>query len=79
MDEEGLTAFGRWVRKQPRGTMREIELKSGLAYSTVHGAQKRLVSLEVARVLCSFTHGEVKVGDIKGVAIGRPSKWRRAS
>ena len=79
MSGEELTAFGRWVREQPRGTMREIELETGLAYCTVHRALTHRMSLEVAKLLSAVTRGAVKERDIKGVAIGRPSRKRSAA
>lgn len=64
MSEQDLTAWGRWVRKQPRGTMVRAQLTTGLAYSTIHYALRRRVTMEVAEALAKFTGGAVKPASI---------------
>jgi hypothetical protein len=59
-----LTAFGAWVAEQPRGVLTKAMLATGLAWTTVHGAQRKLVTLDVARALSRFTRGAVKARDI---------------
>jgi hypothetical protein len=65
MAGDKLTAWGAWVRKQPRGIMTKAQRATGLAYSTVHGAQTRLVREDVALLLSKFTRGEVKAREIE--------------
>lgn len=63
-DGEELTAWGVWIRSQPRGTLSRAQLSTKLAWSTVHGAQKKLVSRDVAEALSKFTKGEVKASQL---------------
>ena len=58
------TAWGRWVRKQPKGALTQAMLATGLAWSTVCKARTRLVTHEVAVLLSEFTRGEVSVADL---------------
>jgi hypothetical protein len=56
-----LTAWGKWVRSQPRGTMRRAELATKLAYSTIHYALTQRTSRKVAELLSEFSGGAVRV------------------
>lgn len=64
MSGEQLTAWGVWVRQQPRGIMTKAQRVTGLAYSTVHGAQTRRVRPDIAALLSKFSRGAVKAKDI---------------
>jgi hypothetical protein len=64
MANEQLTAFGVWAKSQPRGVLTQIMDKTKLAWSTVSGAQKRLVSRDVAEALAPHTRGAVKVSQM---------------
>lgn len=61
---ETETAWGRWVRDQPRGVMMRAMRVTGLAYSTIHDARYRLMSRDVAEKLAAFSAGGVHVRDI---------------
>ena len=55
--------FSTWLSKQPRATMKAIERKTGLGYSTI-GSAKKLLPLHhypTAKELSDFTGGEVSV------------------
>ncbi|HEX6239990.1 MAG TPA: hypothetical protein VFZ61_03815 [Polyangiales bacterium] len=78
MSGEQLTPFGEWVAGQPRGTMRKIELATGIAYSTIHAAKKRRVSRDVAEALAKQTGGALKWPQIGGARIGRLGASRAA-
>jgi hypothetical protein len=69
-----LTAFGEWLRCQPRGTPSEAMRVTGLAYSTVLIAKRRRMTRDVAEVLSAFTGGAVPVA-----AIVSPSRYARAA
>jgi hypothetical protein len=79
MTRSQLTAFGRWVRKQPRGTKAKIQYATHLAYSTVHAATRKRVSREVAELLAEQTGGAVRWEDIAGARVGNPSTTRDVS
>ena len=74
VSDEDLTAFGRWVRTQPRGTLSRAMASTGLAYTTVLYAKTRLVTREVAEALSAFTRGEVAADDL-----ARPTPYGRAA
>lgn len=63
-NEGELTAFGRWLKGQPKGALSEAHRRTKLAWSTVCDARKKRMSREVARKLSRFTRGEVSVDDI---------------
>lgn len=58
------TAWGEWVKRQPKGVLTRAMRETGLAYSTVIKACRRRVTRDVAEALSRFTHGAVKVRDI---------------
>jgi hypothetical protein len=64
MTGQQLTAWGEWVARQPRGILTKAQRATGLAYSTVHGAQFRLVREYSAVLLAKFSRGGVKADDI---------------
>jgi len=59
-----LTAWGRWVKAQPPGTLSRAMRATGFAWTTVSKAQFRLVTLETAEALAKFTRGEVKAREL---------------
>lgn len=65
----GLTAFGEWAATQPRGVLRRVQARTGLAWTTVSKAQHKLMSREVAVLLARCTGGVVKADQLT-----RPSR-----
>jgi hypothetical protein len=59
-EEEQLTAWGRWLVEQPRGTKNRAFRETGLALTTLDHARTNLVTNEVAELLAAFTKGAVK-------------------
>ena len=76
MDAEGkeLTAWGKWVREQPRGTLSRAMWATGYAWVSVSRAQYHLVSTDLAEALSRFTDGAVKASEMRS----RPSAAARA-
>jgi pyruvate/2-oxoglutarate dehydrogenase complex dihydrolipoamide acyltransferase (E2) component len=68
--EERLTVFGRYV-KQHKIVLSDVQLDTGLAYSTVLYARYRLVSKDVAECLASAARGA-----FSAKAMTKPSKRR---
>lgn len=64
MQDSPETAWGAWVRQQPKGVLTRAMRETGLGWSTVSKAQKRLVAMETAQLLSRFTRGQVKAKDI---------------
>jgi hypothetical protein len=60
MSDRQRTAFGEWVKTQPRGVLTQVMRTTGLAWATVHGAQYRFVSRDVAVLLARCTAKAVK-------------------
>lgn len=63
MSEE-LTAWGRWLVQQPRGTRERAARQCGVAATTVDDAKRRRVSREIAELFAKFSGGAVRVDDI---------------
>ena len=63
--ERAETAWGKWVRRQPKGVLTEAMRATGLSWSTVSHAQWRRVRTEMAKALSAFTKGAVAVADIE--------------
>lgn len=49
------TAFGRWAKAQKHGALSAVQRDTGLAYSTVHEAQWRLTTPDVAALLAEIS------------------------
>lgn len=58
------TAWGTWVRAQPKGVLTRAMRATGLSWSSVNKAKKRLVTRDVAEALAKFTRGAVKARDL---------------
>jgi len=60
-----LTAWGRWLRDQPRGTLTRAQKATDLAYSTLHYARvRRLTEVKHAEKLVAFSGGAFRVDEI---------------
>jgi hypothetical protein len=69
-----LTVWGRWLRKQPRGTLTRAQEATRLAYSTLHYARvRRLTDESAAEALASFARGAFAHEDLL-----RPSERGRS-
>lgn len=64
-EEEQLTAWGRWLIQQPRGTKNRAFRETGLALTTLDHARRNLVTDEVAKLLAAFTKGAVKATEMR--------------
>lgn len=69
-----LTAFGRWVRKQPYGVLERAARETGLSRISVVRAQKKLMSTDVAILLSGFTRGAVSVDEIAKSDVGKRAR-----
>lgn len=59
-----LTAWGAWLRTQPEGTLTRAWRRTGLSWTTVNKAKRRLVTHESAVELARFARGAFKVSDM---------------
>lgn len=57
--------FPDWVKKQPRGALKEIERKYGVAYMTLMRARRgEAVSFQIAQKLTDATAGVVSIEEL---------------
>lgn len=60
-----LTAWGRWLKSQPRGTLTRAQEATRLAYSTLHYARvRRLTDEDAAKALAAFARGAFTAEDM---------------
>jgi hypothetical protein len=64
-EEEQLTAWGRWLVQQPRGTKNRAHRATGLALTTLDHARRNLVTNEVAELLAAFSKGAFKASEMR--------------
>lgn len=62
--ERAETAWGKWVRGQPKGVLTDAMRVTGLSWSTVSHAQWRRIRSELAKVLADFTGGAVSAAEL---------------
>ena len=62
--DQGETAWGAWVRTQPKGILTRAMRETGLSWSSVTKAKTRLVTRDVAETLARFTRGAVKASQL---------------
>lgn len=63
-EEEQLTAWGRWLIQQPRGTKNRAFRETGLALSTLDHARTHRVSIQTADLLAAFSKRAFKAAEI---------------
>jgi hypothetical protein len=66
------TAFGDWLRRQPRGTKARIARETGISPPTIDRARDGLpVISEYAEAIAAQTNGGVDARDIAKVPVGK--------
>lgn len=63
-EERGETAWGAWVRTQPKGVLTRAMRATGVSWSSVNKAKHSLVTRDVAEALAKFTRGAVKAREL---------------
>jgi hypothetical protein len=63
-DDRGETAWGAWVRTQPKGVLTRAMRETKLSWSSVSKAKHHLVTRDVAEALAKFTRGAVKAREL---------------
>lgn len=64
-EENQLTAWGRWLAQQPRGTKNRAHRETGVALTTLDHARKNLVTDEIAKLLAAFSRGGFRAAEMR--------------